>query len=212
VVFDFGGVVFNWQPIDLILTLWPHQATTRDAAQALVSDIFQSFVPGSDWAEFDRGSVRQDELVRRLARRTGLAESDLHQLVEAVPAHLVPLAATVDWIERLAFAGTRLHFLSNMPQPFADYLLQEHAFLKHFRSGVFSWEVGQIKPDPAIFATASQKFGLHPSRCVFIDDHAGNVAAARQLGWRAVQFVEAAQCEQELIELGALPSPGALPR
>jgi putative hydrolase of the HAD superfamily len=206
VVFDFGGVVFNWKPVDLILALWPHLAKTPEDAQALAVSIFQSFVPGSDWAEFDRGSVRQDELVCRLAQRTGLAESDLHQLVDAVPAHLVPLAATVDWIERLARAGTRLHFLSNMPHPYADYLLREHAFLKHFRSGVFSWEVGQIKPEAAIFDTAAQKFGLDPTQCVFIDDHTGNVAAARQLGWRAVQFFEAAQCERELTELGALPS------
>lgn len=207
VVFDFGGVVFNWKPVDLILSLWPHLAKTTEEAQALAASIFQSFVPGSDWAEFDRGSVAQPVLVQRLAQRTGLAESDLHQLVEAIPPHLVPLAATVDWIERLAKAGTRLHFLSNMPHPYADFLVREHAFLKHFRSGVFSWEVGQIKPEAAIFDTAARKFGLEPAQCVFIDDHAGNVAAARQLGWRAVQFFGAAQCEQELIELGALPSP-----
>jgi len=42
---------------------------------------------------------------------------------------------------------------------------------------------------------------------VFIDDHPANVLAARQCGWRAIQFVDAAQCEQELAELGVLPSP-----
>lgn len=212
VVFDFGGVVFNWKPVDLILSLWAHLAKAPEEAQALAASIFQSFVPGSDWAEFDRGTVEQPALVQRLAKRTGLAENDLHQLVEAIPAHLVPLPATVDWIERLARAGTRLHFLSNMPHPYAEYLLREHAFLRHFRSGVFSWEVGQIKPEAGIFATAVQKFGLEPAQCVFIDDHAGNVAAAQQCGWRAVQFFDAARCEQELIELGALPSSNLLLR
>ncbi|RZL00873.1 MAG: HAD family phosphatase [Rubrivivax sp.] len=209
VVFDFGGVVFNWKPIDLILSLWPHLAKTRDEAQALAQSIFQSFVPGSDWAEFDRGRVEEAALVQRLAQRTGLADSDLHQLVAAIPGHLAPMAATVDWIERLARAGTRLHFLSNMPRPYAEHLVREHAFLKHFRSGVFSCEVGQIKPEAAIFETAARQFGLAPAACVFIDDHAGNVAAARQWGWRAVQFADAAQCERELLELGALPGPAA---
>jgi putative hydrolase of the HAD superfamily len=207
VVFDFGGVVFNWSPPDLILSLWPHLADTRDAAQALAQQVFQSFVPGSDWSEFDRGTVQRPEVERRLAQRTGLPEADLHRLLDAIPAHLAPMPATVDWINRLALAGTRLHFLSNMPQPFAQYLQREHAFMAHFRSGVFSCDVGQIKPEPAIFETAARQFGLAPERCVFIDDHAGNVAAARQLGWRAVQFLDARQCEQELVRLGALPSP-----
>jgi len=207
VVFDFGGVVFNWSPPDLILSLWPHLATTRDQAQALALNIFQSFKPGSDWTEFDRGALQRPEIEQRLAQRTGLAHQDLHRLLDAIPVHLAPISATVDWIERLAKAGTRLHYLSNMPSPYAQHLLREHAFVKHFRDGVFSCDVGQIKPEAAIFATAAQQFGLSPSRCVFIDDHAGNVAMAQQLGWRAVQFVEAAQCERELIKLGALPSP-----
>lgn len=206
-MFDFGGVVFNWRPPDLILSLWPHLATTRDQAQALALNIFQSFKPGSDWTEFDRGALQRPEIEQRLAERTGLAYHDLHRLLDAIPTHLAPITATVNWIERLAKAGTRLHYLSNMPSPYARHLLREHAFLKHFHDGVFSCDVGQIKPEATIFATAAQQFGLAPSRCVFIDDHAGNVAAARQLGWNAVQFVDAAQCERELIRLGALPSP-----
>lgn len=206
-MFDFGGVVFNWSPPDLILSLWPHLATTRDEAQALALSIFQSFTPGSDWTEFDRGTLQRPEIEHLLAERTGLAHQDLHRLLDAIPIHLAPITDTVNWIERLAQAGTRLHYLSNMPSPYAQHLLREHAFLKHFRDGVFSCDVGQIKPEAAIFATAAQQFGLEPSRCVFIDDHGGNVAVAQQLGWNAVQFVDAAQCERELIRLGALPSP-----
>jgi len=205
VVFDFGGVVFNWSPPDLIRSLWPHRADTRETAQRLAGELFQSFVPGSDWSEFDRGSVQRPHIEQRLAQRTGWPEADLHQLLDAIPAHLAPMPDTVDWIERLAQAGTRLHYLSNMPQPFAQHLLREHAFLKHFRSGVFSCDVGQIKPEPAIFATAAKQFGLAPERCVFIDDHMGNVQAARQAGWHAVHFVEARQCEQALIRLGVVP-------
>lgn len=202
VVFDFGGVVFNWSPPDLILSLWPHLADTRETAQRLAGELFQSFVPGSDWSEFDRGSVQRPLIEQRLAQRTGWPEADLHRLLDAIPAHLAPLPDTVDWIERLARARTRLHYLSNMPRPFAEHLLREHAFLKHFHSGVFSCDVGQIKPEPAIFETAAAQFGLAPERCLFIDDHAGNVQAARQAGWHAVQFMDARQCEQALMAMG----------
>lgn len=206
VVFDFGGVVFNWRPVDLIQSLLPHLANTPEAAADLAQRVFQSFVPGSDWSEFDRGALHADEVTARIAVRTGLPQDDLFALLEAIPAHLAPVPGTVDWLNRLADAGVRLHFLSNMPRPYAEYLLREHAFLARFQSGVFSCEVGQVKPHAAIFETATQRFGLPPQHCVFIDDHPSNVEVARQLGWRAVQFVDAPQCEQALQERGWLPS------
>lgn len=204
VVFDFGGVLFNWQPLVLIQSVLPAHA--RDDAQAavLAQAVFQSFVPGSDWAEFDRGTLTWDEVSGRIAVRTGLPQVDVHRLMEAIPPHLVPVAGTVAWLERLVAAGTRLHFLSNMPVPYAQYLQQSHAFLGHFHSGVFSSEVQQVKPNEVIFHTAAQRFGVEPARTVFIDDHPRNVEVARALGWRAVQFKDAAQCEAELLQLGWL--------
>ncbi len=51
---------------------------------------------------------------------------------------------------------------------------------------VLSGEVGLRKPDPAIFELAAGRLGIPPSHGVFVDDHAGNVAAARQVGMIAV--------------------------
>jgi putative hydrolase of the HAD superfamily len=122
----------------------------------------------------------------------------------AIPPHLAPLAATVSWLEDLAAAGTPLHFLSNMPRPYAEYLQREHAFLRHFHSGVFSCDVQQIKPNADIFHTAAAQFGIAPERTVFIDDNIHNVNTARSLGWRAVLFEDAAQCQAELAQRGWL--------
>ena len=151
VVFDFGGVLFNWQPLVLIQSVLPEHARDDAQAAALAQAVFQSFVPGSDWAEFDRGTLTWDEVSGRIAARTGLPQADVHRLMAAIPPHLVPVAGTVAWLERLAGAGTRLHFLSNMPAPYAQYLQQSHAFLGHFHSGVFSSEVQQVKPNEDIF-------------------------------------------------------------
>ncbi len=204
VVFDFGGVLFNWQPLVLIQSVLPAHARDEAQAAALAQAVFQSFVPGSDWAEFDRGALTWKEVSARIAARTTLPQSDVHRLMEAIPPHLMPMAGTVAWLERLAAVGTRLHFLSNMPAPYAHYLQQSHAFLRHFHSGVFSSEVHQVKPNEDIFHTAAERFGVEPARTVFIDDHPRNVEVARALSWRAVQFKDAVQCEAELRQLGWL--------
>lgn len=108
------------------------------------------------------------------------------------------MPATVAWLEALDAHGVPLFFLSNMPRPYMHFLLARHGFLKRFRGGVFSCEVGQVKPNPDIFHTTARRCGLRPERTVFIDDHPQNVQTARSVGWRAVQFQSVAQCQAEL--------------
>ena len=202
VVFDFAGVLFHWQPHEVIARLLPQRAATPAAAQALVAEFFEGF--GGDWGEFDRGTVEADVLAERIARRTGLSLAEAASVIKAVPAELTPLPATVALLRRLYARGHALYFLSNMPQPYALHLESAHDFLGLFRSGVFSARVQLIKPEAAIFAHAVEAFGIAPAETVFIDDVLPNVEAARAAGWQAIHFSDAEQCEARLAELGLL--------
>jgi putative hydrolase of the HAD superfamily len=196
IVFDFAGVLFRWQPLDLLMRELPLHATDEASARRLAEDIFQGY--GGDWAEFDRGTTSVGELVRRIAARTGLHAEEVQSVVDAVPDELQPMPDTVALLQRLHRAGRRLHYLSNMPHPYADHLEREHAFVGWFESGVFSARVQQIKPEPAIFELAARRFQADPAQLVFIDDVPGNVQAARHCGWNALHFVDAADCEAQL--------------
>jgi putative hydrolase of the HAD superfamily len=211
VVFDFGGVLFNWQPSRLIQTVLPHHAANDEQALALAATLFQSFVPGSYWSEFDRGALDWEEVASRISSRSGLALDDVFTVMSAIPPHLAPVRPTVAWLEELAASGVRLHFLSNMPQPYAEFLQREHAFLKHFQSGVFSCDVGQVKPNADIFHTACERFGLQPHEMLFIDDNMHNIDTATSLGWRAVSFANATQARAEVKEKGWMPRMGNQP-
>ena len=133
----------------------------------------------------------------RIARRTGFAAADVQTVVDAVPRELQPMAATVALLHRLADAGHVLHYLSNMPAPYAD-ILERNGFFARFASGVFSGRVHHNKPEQAIFELAAARFGVPVSELVFLDDHAPNVSAAQAQGWNALQFVSAAQAAEEL--------------
>jgi putative hydrolase of the HAD superfamily len=200
IVFDFAGVLFHWQPRQLLRRTLPRQAVDDACAARLEQAIFEGY--GGDWAEFDRGRVDVPELVRRIAARTGLPHGDVQAVVDAVPAELQPMPATVALLRRLHAQGRRLHFLSNMPAPYAEHLEREHDFLRCFESGVISARVQQIKPEPGIFDTAARLFGAEPAQLVFIDDVADNVHAARRAGWNALHFVDAADCEAQLRRQG----------
>ena len=203
-VFDFGRVLFDWQPEALLQRVLPARVVDEASAAHWVAQVFQSY--GGDWGEFDRGTVEPDALVQRISQRTGLAPAEVRAVVDAVPASLTPLPASVDLLHRLQQPGRAMFFLSNMPAPYADHLEREHAFVRAFSDGVFSARVQLIKPEPAIFDMASQRFGVAPGELVFFDDHPANVAAARAAGWQALLFSDAAQAEADLRAAGWWPA------
>lgn len=205
-VFDFAGVVFSWQPRALLQRVIPQHATDEASARHWASQIFEDF--GGDWADFDRGAVSPDDLVVRIARRTGLAEADARAVVQAVPLAFQPIASTIDLLQRLRRPGRPLFFLSNMPAPYADYLDRHHPVAQWFGDGLYSGRVQHIKPEPAMFALAANRFGVAPADLVFFDDVAGNVAAAQAAGWSAFPFTDAARAERDLRQAGWWPDPG----
>lgn len=202
-VFDFAGVVFSWQPLALLQRVIPAQATDESGARHWAAQIFEGYE--GDWAEFDRGTVEPDDLVARIARRTGLAEADARAVVQAVPLDFQPIAGTIDLLQRLRRPGRPLCFLSNMPAPYADHLDRHYPVNQWFGDGIYSGRVHHIKPEPAMFTLAASRFGAAPADLVFFDDVPGNVAAAQAAGWSAFLFTDAAQAERDLRQAGWWP-------
>jgi HAD superfamily hydrolase (TIGR01509 family) len=199
VVFDFGGVVFRWRPAVLLERELPQRVATAGGAAALATAFF---VDGGDWNEFDRGALDAEALVERIARRLDWSTGEVRRVVDAVPAELQPVPETVALLRRIKDAGHGLYYLSNMPVPYAEYLLREHAFLGWFDDGVFSSQVLMIKPDAALFGHALQRFGIAPAEAFFFDDHAPNVETARAIGMQARLWTDAAAAEAALRSFG----------
>ena len=203
VVFDLGGVVFRWEPLVLLQQLFPQRMPDEASARHWAGQIFQTFAPEADWALFDLGRIEPEALAQRIARRTGLSEHELQQLIDGIPPHLTPLQGTVDLIHDLKAAGHHLYFLSNMPAPYADHLQALHPFFAQFEQGIFSAHVQQIKPLPDIFATAQARWPLREAP-VFIDDVQHNIDAAHRHGWQGIRFETPQQVRAVLVARGYL--------
>lgn len=199
VVFDFGAVLFSWQPELLVAEQFPQQAATAQAARAMAHAIFHH----DDWQSFDRGTVALEQVIERTARRLALPHRTLSNLLSGIGERLAPIPDTLELLaglreRRERHGDVRLFFLSNMPAPFARVLERRHDFLRWFDGGIFSGDVQLIKPDPAIYALLETRYALEPARTVFIDDLAANVAVAQSRGWRGVQHLSAAQTAAHL--------------
>lgn len=200
VVFDFGAVLFHWDPAALVAARWPDRASDAAAAQALARTFFEGF--GGDWAEFDRGTLGRDAIVASIATRTGWDAHRIAAVVDAVPHALTADPATVAVVDDLLAAGVPVWFLSNMPAPYVPVLLDRQPVIRRLRGGLFSSHERLVKPEAALFERMAARFGLDPARTVLVDDAPANVAAARACGWQAVHYVDAARCRQDLRALG----------
>jgi 2-haloacid dehalogenase len=90
---------------------------------------------------------------------------------------------TVAIFERLKQAGVAVHAISNYNREKFDIARALFPFLNTFDELVLSGDVGFVKPDAEIFEILIRRRNLVVGRTVFIDDSAGNVATANQLGF-----------------------------
>lgn len=200
VVFDFGAVLFTWQPAHIVTDAFPARAATPADAKQLAHAVFGH----QDWHNFDRGLMEMDVVIERTASRLKLEHAKVQALVHGIGERLLPIQETVAVLQTLQRKRQQgdsvrgLYFLSNMPAPYARELEQKHAFLKHFDGGIFSGDVLCSKPDPGIYSLLQSRYSLVPGSTVFIDDLRANVDAAKALGWKGIHFKSAAQLADEL--------------
>ena len=187
IVFDFGAVLFAWQPVQLVAHHFPERAATLAEAQQLAQAIFHH----TDWQGFDMGTVALDEVVDRTAMRLNMQADKLHSVLAPIGEQLAPIACNVALLAQLRERRSRhgdlkLYFLSNMPEPFARALERRFDFLQWFDGGIFSSDVKLGKPDPGIYHLLASRYRFDAARTLFVDDSRANVDAADALGWQTI--------------------------
>jgi putative hydrolase of the HAD superfamily len=196
IVFDLGGVVFNWQPDAIISSIFD-DATIQDVVRKQIFD-------HPDWIELDRGSIALEQAIGRGAERTGLPVGDIERLLEAVPPSLTPIAATIELIHELSGTKNRLFVLSNMSHASIDYLEQRHTFWGVFEGVVVSSRIRKVKPEIQIYEYLLNQYQLEPGDTIFIDDTQENLAAASSIGIQTIRFTGSAECRRSLVDLGCI--------
>lgn len=196
IVFDLGGVVFDWRPSVLAAEVFP-----APREQLMVAD---EFFRHADWLELDRGTLNIKEASARAAQRTGLEAERFATLLRRIPDHLELIDGMLDLFKRLVASNNSLYCLSNMHSATAPVLEERYDFWSLFKGIIFSCRVGAIKPEPAIYEMLLERFSLDPKQTVFIDDMPENLDGAALLGIEVIHFQSADQCARELTALGCV--------
>jgi putative hydrolase of the HAD superfamily len=190
IIFDLGGVVFDWNPDAIIGAVFEDPEL-----QAIIRrEVFEH----PDWSETDRGTLTRAEAVVRWARRTGRPVAELEALMHTADVSMQLETATLALMEELAGQGRPLYCLSNMPAERYAYLRQTYDFWDLFSGIVISAHVKMVKPESGIFEHLLATYRLDPATTLFVDDSPKNISAARSLGIQGILFTTALACRRQL--------------
>lgn len=142
-------------------------------------------------ADYDRGTVDGPAYWSLVGGDLGLSLSapQVEALVAADTEMWTVLdRSMLDWAAQVARSGLPLALLSNMAREIGTHLRDELRLFDGFAHVAYSFELGSIKPEPAIYAHVLAALSVAAEDVLFVDDREVNVVAARELGWNAIVF------------------------
>ncbi len=101
---------------------------------------------------------------------------------------------------RVLAKNYRVLLLSNTNPVHFEYCQENYPFLHLFDDFILSYEVGHMKPAPAIYKIAFEKAGTTP--VIYIDDKLEFASAASENGLIGVYFQSPRQLREDLAGLG----------
>ena len=193
VIFDFGGVLLDWNPRHL------YRPYFNDEAEM---EYFLANICTFEWnAENDRG-VPMAENVARLQRQfpeyaepIAMFKSRWDEMLRASIPEGVAL------LKEVKRRGYRLYGLTNWEAETIGVAYERYDFFSLFDGIVVSGEEHVIKPEPEIYRRLLDRYRLRADECLFIDDNAQNIEAALALGFAAVRFDNPATAPQRILAL-----------
>lgn len=197
ILFDMGNVLIRFEPKQYV----KNAGLSESDQQLLLRELYGSI----DWVRLDRGTLTEAEVIDRCVSRVG---EHLRGAVEKLVGHWdrpeLPVEGMKALTDELYEKGYGLYLLTNAGPRQREYWPRFQAS-EHFpEERVYrSADVHLLKPDPAFFEGALEKFGLDRAECVFIDDSAANAEGAQRVGLDAIVFFgDAARLRRELRERG----------
>lgn len=193
VVFDYGGVLVDWNPRYLYDRYFNDQVK---------SQWFLDNICLYSWnLQMDGGKPFAEGVAELQAQYPEWSEAIAiyHSRWEEMMAGEID--GTAEVLRRLKRAGYGIYGLTNWSAETFPIIRDKYSVFKEFDGMVVSGEEHLLKPDPAIYRCLLERYSLEAAESIFVDDNADNVSGAKSVGMRAVRFNTAQQLERDLREI-----------
>ncbi len=196
IYFDLGNVLVYFDH---------HLACQQMAAVAgTTPEKVRSAVFGGDLeARYESGELDDRGFYAAFCQATGTAP-DYDRLLAAGSEIFQLNLGMLPVVAQLDAAGHRLGILSNTCPAHWNYCTAGRygILTAAFAVTALSYRIGARKPAAKIFLAAAELASVAPNEIFYVDDIAGHVAGARQVGFDAVQYTTTAALVDDLHQRG----------
>lgn len=180
-VFDMGNVLVVFDPHQFMDNESIHDPEDREL---VMRELFHNV----EWAQMDLGVLTEETaeplVMKRIPDRL---KEQVRNLLHRWWAKRSTIEGMEALVKELKENGYNIYLLSNAS-------VSQHIYWptfemsKMFDGKLISCDLGIVKPNPEIYRRFTEKFGLKPEECLFVDDLPANVAAAVSCGWKGIVF------------------------
>lgn len=194
VIFDVGRVLFHWDLRHLYAKLIDDPAEVEHFCTTIITP---------EWHfQHDAGRPLAEMVEERIAEfphAEPLIRAYQARFNETIPG---PVAGMTELVEQLHEAGVPLYIITNFGDEFWSMFRPTQPLFDRFEDILVSGVEKLVKPDPAIYRRALDRFGLEATRTLFIDDVPENIAGAASVGIDGHVFTGAPAATQWLRDRG----------
>jgi len=195
IIFDFGGVIMDWNPRYFFKDYFNDDERMEFFLQNVATD---------EWnAEQDRGRTTE-EGTQLLIKKHPEWEKEIRAYYDNWTVMLkADLPQNVAVLKKLEHSNYELFGLTNWSSETFPYALENYDFFEIFKGKiVVSGDEKLIKPDPEIWSILLERYGLKADESVFIDDNPKNIEVAQSMRFHTVHIMDDTDLEAELRQLG----------
>lgn len=197
IIFDFGGVLIDWNPRLLFRKLFSGDEQAVDR-----------FIEETHFFEWNAKQDAGRSFELGLAEIKRLFPDYYDKFLPYKPRFMEtisgPIWSTVEILEQINQSGLPLFGLSNWSAETFPLIREKYQFLNLFSDIFLSGDVGAAKPDPKIFLYMLDKIKRDASNCLFIDDSIKNIEAADRLNFKTILYTSSQELRKDLIGFGVI--------
>lgn len=190
IVFDFGGVLLDWNP---------HYLYDPYFCDVEKAEWFLTHICTYEWnAQHDNGKPIAEGTAELIALHPEWEKEIRMYYDEFMKMMGGQIPGMEELVKKLKANGQRVFGLSNWSVETFALVRPVYPVLDLMEDMVISGVEKVMKPDHRIFELALDRFGIKAEETVFIDDNPNNVKAANELGIHGILFQSREQLEKEL--------------
>jgi len=198
VIFDLGRVIYNFEPRADLISL----GFDDKRADKLMECVFGNPI----WLECDRGTYTIPQMIDTICKEYPDMAEDVMRVQgndwKAWTDRVITIMPdSLEFFYEVKRRGFKVYILTNFPEPNFSYVRERDAFYNDADGIVVSAHEKINKPDHGIYINLLERYKLVAEETLFIDDMPGNIAAAKELGFKGIQFINLADCKRQFEEI-----------